>query len=91
MNEHVAPEQRATVLSVRAMCFTLGGGLGLVCLGLVARDFGIPVAWLLSAVILALTAPGFMILEGRARRAAAGIGPHTTTLAGNKAIPPAIG
>jgi len=42
MNEHIAPEQRATVLSVRAMCFTLGGGTGLVCIGLVARGLGIP-------------------------------------------------
>jgi DHA3 family tetracycline resistance protein-like MFS transporter len=70
MNEHIAPAQRATVLSVRAMCLTLGGGLGLICIGLVARDVGIPAAWLLSAVLLVLMAPGFVILERRARATA---------------------
>ncbi len=71
MNEHIEPEQRATVLSVRAMCFTLGGGTGLVCIGLVARDWGIPAAWVISATILALTAPGFLILGRHAQRVAA--------------------
>jgi MFS family permease len=68
MNEHIAAERRATVLSVRAMFFTLGGAAGLVCIGLVARDFGIPAAWLVSATVLALTAPGFLILGRLARR-----------------------
>lgn len=70
MNEHIEPAQRATVLSVRAMCFTLGGGAGLVCIGLVARDLGIPTAWAISAMILLLTAPGFLILGRQALRAA---------------------
>ncbi len=69
MNEHIAPEQRATVLSVRAMFFTLGGGAGLVCIGLIARDFGIAPAWVVSATVLALAAPGFLILGRRARAA----------------------
>ena len=73
MNEHIAAAHRATVLSVRAMCLTLGGGLGLVCIGRVARDLGIPAAWLLSAFLLAVTAPGFAILGRRAQGAAAGI------------------
>jgi len=68
MNEHIASEQRATVLSVRAMCLTLGGGMGLVCIGLVARDLGIPAAWLVSALILALTGPAFVVLARRAPR-----------------------
>ncbi|MFI5364237.1 MAG: MFS transporter [Candidatus Binatia bacterium] len=72
MNEHIAPERRATVLSVRAMCMTLGGGTGLLCIGRVARGFGIPAAWSVSALMLALTAPGFVILERRTQRAAAG-------------------
>ena len=75
MNEHIAPEQRATVLSVRAMCMTLGGGTGLLCIGLVARGLGIPTAWSVSALMLALTAPGFVILERRTQRAAAGAAP----------------
>jgi predicted MFS family arabinose efflux permease len=62
MNEHVGSEVRATVLSVRSMAFTLGGGMGLVCLGLLARANGIPAAWLTAGVLVILVAPGFFLL-----------------------------
>ena len=62
MNEHVGSEVRATVLSVRSMAFTLGGGAGLVCLGLLARSNGIPTAWLTAGVLVILAAPGFFLL-----------------------------
>jgi MFS family permease len=65
MNDHIASEQRATVLSVRSMFGTLGGAIGLTCLGFVSRDYGIPIAWTACAAIFALTAPGFVAL-GRA-------------------------
>ena len=68
MNEHIGAEQRATVLSVRAMAFTLGGGAGLVCLGLVARDLGMATAWICSAIVVLLAAPGFVALGRLARR-----------------------
>jgi MFS family permease len=70
-NEHVDAERRATVLSVRSMFFTLGGALGLACLGLVARDFGISTAWLVSALLFALTVPGFVLLGQVAGRVTA--------------------
>lgn len=60
MNENVDSAQRATVLSVRSMSFTLGGATGLVCLGFVARADGIPAAWLWSAAILAATVAGYV-------------------------------
>jgi len=62
MNEHITAERRATVLSVRAMCFTLGGAGGLVCLGLIARDVGMSTAWVLAAFAIALTTAGFVRL-----------------------------
>jgi MFS family permease len=65
MNEHVPAERRATVLSVRTMSWTLGGAFGLVVIGFVARTWGIPPALLISAIVLALTAPGYAAL-GRA-------------------------
>lgn len=68
-NEHIAPAERATTLSVRSVFFTVGGAAGLVGLGLVARDHGIPAAWGVSALVLALTAPGFLALGRLARRA----------------------
>jgi predicted MFS family arabinose efflux permease len=74
-NEHVEPAQRAMLLSVRAMAFTLGGGVGLVCIGLIARAAGIPVAWLVSGGILVLIAPLFVIASARA-----GAGVPATTI-----------
>jgi MFS family permease len=67
MNDHVAAERRATVLSVRSMFGTLGGSTGLVCIGLIARGWGIPIAWIVSASVLAIAAPGFLVLGRRAR------------------------
>jgi MFS family permease len=68
MNEHVpSSKRRATILSVRSMSATLGGALGLLCLGLTARGLGIPAAWLAAAAVFALAAPGFVFL-GRAAR-----------------------
>jgi hypothetical protein len=61
MNEHTDSRNRATVLSVRAMSFTLGGSLGLVSLGLVARATGIPTAWAIAAAIHALVAAGVIV------------------------------
>lgn len=65
MNDHIPSEQRATVLSVRSMFATLGGAVGLVCLGFVSRDLGIPIAWGVCACIFAVVAPAFVAL-GRA-------------------------
>jgi MFS family permease len=62
LNEHAGEEHRATVLSVRAMAFTFGGASGLLSLGLVARSAGIPAAWLISAVIFAVAALGYLTL-----------------------------
>jgi len=74
MNERIPSAQRATVLSVRSMFATLGGALGLVCIGFVARDSGIPAAWGTSALIFLLVAPGFLVLGrfARARLSTAG-------------------
>jgi hypothetical protein len=47
------------------MAFTLGGSLGLVTLGLVAREAGIPVAWTIAAAIHVLVAVG-IVVGGRA-------------------------
>jgi MFS family permease len=68
LNDHIEPERRATVLSVNNMFFTLGGGVGLVSLGLIAEHAGIPAAWLASAAILAVVAPSYLLLGRIARR-----------------------
>ena len=90
MNEHIAAERRATVLSVRAMCMTLGQGTGLLCLGYVARAAGITVVWSTSALIVVLIAPVFLML---ARRAEATASPATRSDAALRPdiVPPAAG
>jgi DHA3 family tetracycline resistance protein-like MFS transporter len=66
-NEHVAPERRATVLSVRSTFFTFGGAAGLLCIGLVGRSFGLPAAFAASAVVFVFVAAGFAALGHAAR------------------------
>jgi MFS family permease len=63
MNEHVAADRRATVLSIRSMVGTLGGGAGLIAIGFVARDHGIPAAWMVSAMLFLASAPAYLLLE----------------------------
>jgi MFS family permease len=70
LNEHAASGQRATVLSVGAMAFTLGGATGLVCLGWLARETSIATAWLVSAALCAAAAPGYLAVGRVARRQA---------------------
>jgi len=91
-NEHIAPDYRATVLSVRSTFFTLGGATGLLAMGQVARGMGIPAAWAASAAVLALMAPGYLFLGRIARQTAAAHGP--TTMLGTlptKVTPPVVG
>ena len=91
-NEHVAPRYRATVLSVRSTFFTLGGATGLVSLGLVARHFGIPAAWAVSATLFLLMAPGYLVLGRVARRVAGGEpAPAVVAVVPSKVLPPAAG
>jgi len=63
MNEHVSADRRATVLSIRSMAGTLGGGLGLIAIGFVARDHGARAAWAVSAVLVLLSAPAYLLLS----------------------------
>lgn len=77
LNEHVGEDLRATVLSVGGMSFMLGGSLGLLVVGLVARAQGIPAAWGVCAALFAAMAPLYLLLgriaaREEARAAAAG-------------------
>ncbi|TMA35656.1 MAG: MFS transporter [Deltaproteobacteria bacterium] len=90
-NEHVAAAERATVLSVRSTFFTLGGASGLMILGLVARDLGIPTAWAVGAVLFALAAPLYLALGRLAPRVPpreAGVA--ATVVVPAKVAPPAV-
>jgi len=54
LNEHIPSKQRATVISFDAMFFKIGSALGLLVMGLVAKNISIPFAWLISGAILIL-------------------------------------
>lgn len=71
LNEHIETELRATVLSVASMSFTIGGAMGLLTLGWVARSAGIPVAWTTCGLLLLAVAPAFLMI-GRMARPASG-------------------
>jgi MFS family permease len=90
MNEHVAADRRATVLSVRSMIGTLGGGVGLIAIGFVARDSGTSAAWAVSAALFLATAPAYLWL-GRLAASEAGsplVGTQAPVAA--KIVPPAV-
>src|SRR5438552_3307259 len=90
-NEHVAAAERATVLSVRSTFFTLGGASGLMILGLVARDLGIPTAWAVGAVLFALAAPLYLALGRLAPRVPSReAGVEATVVVPAKVAPPAV-
>jgi len=77
---------------VRSTFFTLGGATGLLAMGLVARGMGIPVAWAVSAAVVALMAPGYLALGRVARQVAVSEVP--TDVLGTlptKAVPPMVG
>ncbi len=90
VNEQVAGERRATVLSVRSAFFTFGGAAGLVVIGLVARGAGIPVAWAASAAVFALTLPGFLVLGHVARRRLGHVAAESVELRAAKSATPLV-
>ena len=63
MNEHASAARRATVLSIRSMAFTLGGGTGLIALGWLALRTDIGTAWLVSAAIYVCSIPFYFGLR----------------------------
>lgn len=52
IQKRIPSKERATITSFCAIAPHIGGAFGLVLSGLVAQRFGIPVAWIVSAVFL---------------------------------------
>jgi len=59
LNEQVPSAQRATLLSLDAFFSDIGGTGGQPALGWLAKATSIPVGWLVGAVFLGLTVPGY--------------------------------
>jgi MFS family permease len=64
-NEHLEPEERATMLSFRGTMATAGGAVGLLLGGAVADLRGIPFAWKLAGTLSLLAVPCYLALRPR--------------------------
>jgi hypothetical protein len=65
LNEQVPSAQRATVLSLDAFFSDVGGASGQPVLGWLSKATSIPIGWLVGAIFLGLTVPGYRA-SGRA-------------------------
>ncbi len=65
LNEQIPSAQRATVLSLDAFFSDVGGAGGQPALGWLSKATSIPVGWLVGAIFLGLTVPGYRA-SGRA-------------------------
>jgi sugar phosphate permease len=53
LHDNIPSEVRATVVSFESLAHHVGGAIGLMVTGFVAKQYGIPAAWLLSGIALA--------------------------------------
>jgi|SRR5579863_1300108 len=65
INEEIAADQRATLLSFRSTFETMGGSLGLLGLGMIADRSGIQAAWRFAGVLTLLAMPCYLALRTR--------------------------
>jgi MFS family permease len=70
-NSLIPSSQRATILSLDALCADGGAAVGQPVLGAVAQRAGYPASWLAGAAFVLMTAPLYAS-SGRARRAMLG-------------------
>ncbi len=54
LNANIPSRERATLLSLNAMSFHIGGAIGLVASGAIANAWGIPATWAISGITLIL-------------------------------------
>lgn len=59
-NQRVPPEQRSTMLSFQSLVMQGGGLAGSVLLGFVAGGAGIPVAWMMGGLVIAISSAGML-------------------------------
>ena len=88
LNEQVPSAQRATVLSLDAFFSDVGGTGGQPALGWLAKVTSIPVGWLVGALFLGITVPGYRASGRAAVQANPGPGGEPSVLhAAERAMP----
>jgi MFS family permease len=63
MNKRIPSQQRATMLSFDSMVNSAGAFIGLIVGGAIAERYSISVAWVVSALVLAIVIPIFLKLK----------------------------
>ena len=67
-NDEVPAEQRSTMLSFQSLLLQSGGLCGSLVLGYVAGTSGIPTAWMIGSLVVALSSVGFIYLRSLKHR-----------------------
>jgi len=67
MNDYVPSKQRATVISFDSMISHGGSAIGLFASGLIANIYGIPISWIIGAVVLLMVIPFLMRIKEKKR------------------------
>jgi len=60
INKFASEKERATIFSFESMVVTTGSALGLILFGLIARQYGIPVSWTISALLAVAVIPIYL-------------------------------
>ena len=66
-NERVGEKQRSTLLSFQSFFLQLGGVLGALLIGYLARTYSIPLSWIVSSALFAATGIFYMFLRNDGR------------------------
>jgi MFS family permease len=70
INDEITGEHRATLLSFRSTCETLGGSIGLLGSGVIADRAGLQTSWRFAGLLSLATLPCYLALFGQASRVA---------------------
>ena len=71
LNQRIPSDKRATLLSLVSLCMSLGGIVGDVGVGYLARTFSIRVAWIASSPFLLASVVAYLLLMASSSRGAA--------------------
>jgi len=63
INEHIPSKERATLLSLASMFRMLGGTIGLLLFGMIAKSYSITISWVAAAFSLLLSIPIYIALR----------------------------
>lgn len=78
LNQRIPSDKRATLLSLVSLCMSLGGIVGDMGVGYLARTFSIRVAWIAAASCLLVSVAAYLLMTSRFRETAEPVLPPRT-------------